>query len=349
MIMEELNILPIYRNGIGEITNGIDITVPQFCRKNCESDKCRMHYNKMCKADEGLYECPFGFSSYVFEIENENCIFTCLRVEKSYMGKQYKEITYSNLENYAKAYKEYWYNQRKYEQHRDLINDILHDVRKYNQQLKIKNEKIFRASQEKKSLAKFNDLSKGISVLSWYLTLRLNNYDFVYNEELMKADVPSSYNLYGIIYKVKHCIKEKADEKSIDIIMEANRQCRDIEAYDCIELLPFLLVDNAIKYSPNNEIININIEEKAKQQYVQIKSLGPAVSDNELLQLFNQGYRGEGAKQVTTDGMGIGLYTAKCICDLNGIQISINSSKNVKKTINKVRYSEFCVDFWKEL
>lgn len=79
--MEELNILPIYRNGIGEITNGIDITVPQFCRKNCESDKCRMHYNKMCKADEGLYECPFGFSSYVFEIENENCIFTCLRVE----------------------------------------------------------------------------------------------------------------------------------------------------------------------------------------------------------------------------------------------------------------------------
>ena len=78
MIMEELNILPIYRNGIGEITNGIDITVPQFCRKNCESDKCRMHYNKMCKADEGLYECPFGFSSYVFEIENENCIFTCL-------------------------------------------------------------------------------------------------------------------------------------------------------------------------------------------------------------------------------------------------------------------------------
>ena len=84
MIMEELNILPIYRNGIGEITNGIDITVPQFCRKNCESDKCRMHYNKMCKADEGLYECPFGFSSYVFEIENENCIFTCLRVEKSY-------------------------------------------------------------------------------------------------------------------------------------------------------------------------------------------------------------------------------------------------------------------------
>ena len=44
--------------------------------------------------------------------------------------------------------------------------------------------------------------------------------------------------------------------------------------------------------------------------------------------------------------MGIGLYTAKCICEINDIKIEVDSGKEIKKRIGNINYSEFTVDFW---
>ena len=47
--------------------------------------------------------------------------------------------------------------------------------------------------------------------------------------------------------------------------------------------------------------------------------------------------------------MGIGLYTAKCICELNDIVLKINSGQDVLRQIKNIDYSEFSVDFWIKL
>ena len=80
--MDEFNLLPIYRNGLEEISDGIDVSVPEFCRKCCRvNEKCKRHYMNLAEAAPWLYHCPYGFSSYVFEVDGDNCIFTCLRIE----------------------------------------------------------------------------------------------------------------------------------------------------------------------------------------------------------------------------------------------------------------------------
>lgn len=350
--------LPIYRKGIGEITNGIDIVVPSYCKRNCENnEKCKQYYRKLENASPGLYQCPYGFSSYVFQVEDDTQIFTCLRVEGAYNskvllpkirdeGKTYREISVAALEKYAEAYREFWTNQYKYDKYKKFVDDIFHDVRKFNQQIKIKNDRLFRKSQAGQKFGEILELSKSIHVISWFLTLRLNNHDFLYNEEMMRADVPSDYNIYKIIHKVKICMIERAEAKNIKIRMSANHQFRDMKAYDCVQLLPFLILDNAIKYSPNGENIDILLVEKENRQHVTIQSLGPMVCEEELEKICNQGYRGVEAEKVTDDGMGIGLYTAKCICEINGIILQVYSSKENKKRVGNVDYSEFTVDFW---
>lgn len=359
--MEELNVLPIYRNGLGEISNGIDICVPEFCRKNCEkNNRCMKHYQEMCVANPGYYRCPYGFGSYVFKVDNDNCIFTCLRVENHYdksklmpklkgEGKNHKEISFVNLEKYAVIYTEYQKNQQKFERHQSFVNDVLHDVRKYNQQIKLKNDRLFRMSQEKDGYRKFLEVSKGLHVLSWFLTLRLNNYDFTYSENLMQSDVKSSYNMYRIIDKVRQCMKEKSEAKDIRIKLDARRECQDIQAYDCIELLPFLLMDNAIKYSPKGENVDIVFEERGNEQHIKFRSLGPTLSETELEKICNQGYRGENAKELTDDGMGIGLYTASCICKLNDIRMEVHSESEIKKRTLNINFSNFVVDLWAQM
>lgn len=356
--MDEFNMLPIYRKGMGEISNGVDIIVPSFCKRNCEkSEKCKQHYAELENAKPGLYQCPYGFASYVFPIEEDTHIFTCLRVEGEYNpkvllpkikneGKHYREISTVMLEQYAEAYRQYWLNQYKYDKYKQFVDDIFHDVRKFNQQIKIKNDRLYQKSQSGKKFGEILELSKSIHVISWFLTLRLNNHDFLYNEKMMTADIPSDYNIYKIIHKVKLCIQERADAKNIKVSMSAHRQFRDMKAYDCIQLLPFLILDNAIKYSPNGETIDIIFIEKENQQHVTIRSLGPVVSESELAKICNQGYRGEAAEKLTEDGMGIGLYTAKCICAINGITMQVNSAKEIKKRVRNIDYSEFTVDFW---
>lgn len=359
--MDELNLVPLYRNGIGEITSGIDIPIPDYCRRNCtENPKCKEHYRCMEKAPSGVHQCPFGFSSYVFEVDGSNVIFTCLRIENLYdrtklmpkikgEGKEYRELSLSSVEKYAEAYKEFLLGKYKYENYKRFIDDIFHDIRKFNQQIKIKNERIYRRAQQHKRFGDILESTKSIQQLAWFLTLRLNNHDFIYNEALLEADVKTSYNIHRIIYKVKHCIKERADEKGIKIHMDAKYECRDMQAYDCIELLPYLFLDNAIKYSPDGENIHILIEENSELQHVKIKSIGPIVFESEQSKVFEQGYRSENAKLITQDGMGIGLYTAKCICALNDIELKIESSSNVVKRYKNVDYSEFSVDFWIKL
>ena len=150
---------------------------------------------------------------------------------------------------------------------------------------------------------------------------------------MMNADVPSDYNIYKIIDKVRICIKDRATAKNIRINMSAYRQFRNIKAHDCIQLLPFLILDNAIKYSPNGETIDIIFNERENQQHVRISSLGPVVFQNELEKICSQGYRGEAAAKVTEDGMGIGLYTANCICKINNIKMEVNSGEEIIKRI----------------
>lgn len=357
--MEEFNIVPIYRNGMDEISDGIDIPIPDFCRIHCkENEKCKRYYRELERSNNGIHVCPFGFSSFVFESNGDKVIFTCLRVDGEYdrkilipkiksEPKEYREISLEDLKKYADAYTEFNNNQTQYNDYKKFIDNIFHDIRKFNQQIKLKNDRIYRRSQQHNKHNRMGDIfeaSKGIQEISWFLSLRLNNHDFIYNENLMSADVKSSYNIYKIIDKVRMCIKERADSKGINIRMNAKAICRDIQAYDCIELLPFLIIDNAIKYSPKGETINVNVTDSWDKQYVSIISTGPYVDENEINKITDQGYRGNNAIKVTDDGMGIGLYTAARICELNNIKLNIVSVPTIKNTINGIPYSEFSVD-----
>lgn len=360
--MEEFNLLPIYRNGFGEISDGIDVPVPTFCKRKCQSsEKCKQHYIRMENAAPGMYQCPYGFVSYVFQIEEDNYVFTCLRVEGEYdkskislkvkgESKRYREITKEMLTNYADAYKEFHLKQNQYEVYKRFIEDIFHDVRKFNKDIKIKNDRIYRKAQQSRKFAEILEASKSIQAMGWFLSVRLNNHDFIYNKQLMEVDMKTTYNIYKIIDKVRKCMEERAKAKSVVVKLNANRDCcKDMQAYDCIELLPYLLLDNAIKYSPEGETVHIHINEQYDRQHVQISSLGPMASQTEESKLKKQGYRGDNAKALTNIGMGIGLYTADCICNLNGIELQVKSGKELKLEKKGIKFSEFVVDFWIEL
>lgn len=82
---------------------------------------------------------------------------------------------------------------------------------------------------------------------------------------------------------------------------------------DCIEIIAYILIDNALKYSPSNSEIKVEAHETIDDVEISVTSLGPLILDDEVDFLFEKGFRSRAAKAVETSGTGYGLYLAKSL------------------------------------
>ena len=97
-----------------------------------------------------------------------------------------------------------------------------------------------------------------------------------------------------------------------------------MQGYDIFEMLPFLLLDNAIKFSPPYNDIHVTFFESRPNLTVTVLSIGPPLDKGEELKVFEAGYRGKHASGYAS-GSGLGLTIAKQICDIHKIKISVKS------------------------
>jgi signal transduction histidine kinase/DNA-binding response OmpR family regulator/ligand-binding sensor domain-containing protein len=96
------------------------------------------------------------------------------------------------------------------------------------------------------------------------------------------------------------------------------------------------LISNAIKYSPENSQIQIDLKCDDKKWVLQVKDNGIGISKKAQRQLFKEFYRGENAINSKVVGSGIGLLLVKNYVDMHGGDISCISQENVGSTFQVV-------------
>jgi signal transduction histidine kinase len=120
----------------------------------------------------------------------------------------------------------------------------------------------------------------------------------------------------------KVAIFSKFDKMVRSFTPRANKSKVDVRivgsSFECtygpkklFDLVTYLLIDNAIKYSPENESVIVNVVDVDGSVVANISSVGPKILDGEEEKIFEQNYRGLQAKQSSQDGSGIGLYAVK--------------------------------------
>ncbi|MBI2410824.1 MAG: GHKL domain-containing protein [Candidatus Kerfeldbacteria bacterium] len=108
--------------------------------------------------------------------------------------------------------------------------------------------------------------------------------------------------------------------------VDAERKKIHIELNTPAELLPPIemdkqklrmaiqnLVDNAVKYSPNDSTISIRIHQPDGQQLIAITDQGIGIPKKEQAKIFTKFYRATNAKQQESSGSGLGLYIVRHI------------------------------------
>lgn len=135
----------------------------------------------------------------------------------------------------------------------------------------------------------------------------------------------------GLIVKAStDSFKKRFISKNIEVNIDENCYLKG-ETF-LLEMLINNLLDNAIKYSPNNPTIVVKLLLYPNKIVLQVKDEGIGIDESQKDKLFTKFYRIENESTRTTKGTGLGLYLCKKIAKLHNGNISVTKNKPMGST-----------------
>jgi len=95
------------------------------------------------------------------------------------------------------------------------------------------------------------------------------------------------------------------------------------------------LIDNAIKYSPENPWVMVSSENRDKEVLINVEDHGIGIDKSQFKSVFDKFYRVATGNVHDVKGFGLGLSYAKSVIELHGGKIKLESEigKGSKFTI----------------
>lgn len=96
---------------------------------------------------------------------------------------------------------------------------------------------------------------------------------------------------------------------------------------DAIYRVIYNLIDNAVKFTPQNGTITVSVKEKEDKIEVFVKNTGGGISKEDAAHIFERFYKADKSRGMNKKGTGIGLYLVKNIIKAHGEDIILTSKE----------------------
>lgn len=161
------------------------------------------------------------------------------------------------------------------------------------------------------------------------MKIRLDIVD--YSTGQFQTVLPDKIGVYKKCDKVVRTLRHRAAAKSIAINLVAEElHVGLIFGPPIFELIPYVLIQNAIKYSPPGMEIDVLLSKDDEFSHLLVTSCGPKIADDERSRIFERGYRGVEAVDSGETGTGLGLYAARnMVQDDFGGEIAVEQDPHV--------------------
>ena len=344
------------------LVNGDYINLLPICeeRYNKKTKKCLAYYEKLSKEKAtGFFTCPYGFSSCVHETIVGKRIYTGFRIEGSYKKGLIKcpsKSIYNPILSKEKARALIDASETIATQNRTLNNNeamfgsFTHEIKKLNAQIKEHSEFILQAFSlidesidlTQAEIQIIASRVKTIFLSSSMINSRFSLLDYERNPDILTQGSLFDCGVYRKFDKISQIFKNYK-QKGIPINIYGTSYAQ-IRAYPSFELIPLLIIENAVKYSLNREHpIDITFTETEKELTIVVKSYSPYCPPDEIGHIFTKGFRGNNAKKVSSDGQGLGLYFVSLLCGIHGIKILASSDYASINYVDGIPYAPFRV------
>lgn len=146
---------------------------------------------------------------------------------------------------------------------------------------------------------------------------------FIENQENSLVD---SVNIYEVFIEIYDMTSYIAKSKNIKLTYEfSDKSIKVCSNRDYIKQVFLNLIDNAIKYTPENKEVHVNVSSSKGNICISVKDTGVGIPEEDIERIFERFYRVDKARSRDVGGTGLGLAIIKHIVKSLGGNISVKS------------------------
>ncbi len=140
---------------------------------------------------------------------------------------------------------------------------------------------------------------------------------------------PKVYDVSSQIFETLLNFEKRIDEKRITI--EGFEEMGSVKLSgdrDLIQQVIYNLLDNAVKFTPENGTIKLYASNDGEKTTVRIRNSGAGIKQEEISRVFERFYKVDKSRSFDTKGVGLGLYIVKTIINMHDGDINATSKKD---------------------
>jgi signal transduction histidine kinase len=92
------------------------------------------------------------------------------------------------------------------------------------------------------------------------------------------------------------------------------------------------LISNSLRYTPKGGSIDFRLRKQNDHILIEVSDTGCGISGDQKEAVFKKSFRTNKAKSITSEGVGLGLYMVKSVCDKIGAKIWFESKPEKETT-----------------
>jgi len=217
-------------------------------------------------------------------------------------------------------------------QRREFVGNVSHELRTPLSSIKILSESLIHQEHAPEEIYKefLKDIDSEVDRLNKIID------SLLYLVDLEKEDIHLDYQLIYVNYLVQKVIgslKPLADKKNIEVNFEEKVRIQVMLDKFKIQQSLINIVANAIKYTPENGKVEIEIYAEKDNFVIKIKDTGIGIPEDELPFIFDRFYRVDKARDRKTGGTGLGLSITQQLIALHQGEIKVESIVNEGTTL----------------
>lgn len=135
----------------------------------------------------------------------------------------------------------------------------------------------------------------------------------------------SEFSLSNAVNTAVLPFESQTFEQHKTLKLEIQEQINYIGNAEQIKQLVAIFIDNAIKYSDEQGIIRVTLEQQRDKKLLKIYNTGKGITEAEKEKIFQRFYRSDASRARATGGYGLGLSIAQSIANAHKIKIQVES------------------------
>ena len=144
----------------------------------------------------------------------------------------------------------------------------------------------------------------------------------------------SDFDISEMIFRITLGFEQIIESRRLKITGLENMKPTVISGdEDMLTQVVYNLIDNAVKFTPDDGEIHFDVVNDLKNVYVSIRNTGKGISTDEIQKVFERFYKVDKSRSFDTKGAGLGLYLVKSIVEMHGGRVKASSVEN--------QYTEF--------